>query len=432
MRLLEAALAATLIITAASFDAVAAQQAAPSRAPDILVYSHYQCPYCQEAKRYLTELQARMPDLVIQYRELSEDPSAGRDLQQLGRSRGIHSVGVPAILIGGRVLELGFDRRATPRAIEDALRQLGLPATDAATPAAAVPVPAPDPPRALTLPLVGDVDTHALSLPAMTAMIAFVDGFNPCSLWVLTFLLGIVLYSGSRKRIAVVGGTFLLVTAAAYGAFMLGVFTTLHYMSFLPWVTTGVAALALLFAVVNIKDYFWFRQGLSFTISDRHKPGIFQRVRALMHPGRSLPALVAGTVMLAFGITIVELPCTAGFPLVWSGIVAARDVGTAGFATLFVLYVTIYLLDELLIFGAAVVTMRRSRLEEKHGRVLKLIGGVVMLALALTLIAAPGAMHSLSGTFAVFGAAAAGSGAILIVHRKILPQFGIRIGTEEL
>jgi cytochrome c biogenesis protein CcdA/glutaredoxin len=431
MRLLEAALAATLIMPVGSFDAVTAQQAAPPRAPDILVYSHYQCPYCQEAKRYLTELQGRMPDLVIQYRELSEDPSAARDLQQLGRSRGMPSVGVPAILIGGRVLELGFDRRATPRAIEDALRQLGLPATGA-TPATTVPLPVPDGPRALTLPLVGDVDTHALSLPAMTAMVAFVDGFNPCSLWVLTFLLGIVLYSGSRKRIAVVGGTFLLVTAAAYGAFMLGVFTTLQYMSFLPWVTTGVAGLALLFAVVNIKDYFWFRQGLSFTISDRHKPGIYQRVRALMHPGRSLPALVAGTVMLALGITIVELPCTAGFPVVWSGIVAARDVGTAGFATLFVLYVTIYLLDELLIFGAAVVTMRRSRVEEKHGRVLKLIGGVVMLALALTLIAAPEAMHSLSGTFAVFGAAAAASGAILIVHRKILPEFGIRIGTEEL
>lgn len=284
----------------------------------------------------------------------------------------------------------------------------------------------------LSLPLVGDLDAGAMSLPALTALIAFVDGFNPCSLWVLTFLLGIVIYSGSRRRVFLVGGIFLAVTASVYGLFIAGMFGTLRYLAYLPWITYLVAVLALVFALVNIKDYFWFQEGVSLTISDKHKPRFFERVRGLMHPGRSLGALIVGTVGLALGITLVELPCTAGFPMVWSGIVASKGVSAAYFWGLLALYLAIYLLDELLVFGSVVVTMKRSRLEEKHGRILKLIGGMIMLALALTLLVAPDTMHSLGGTFAVFGGAALVTVLVLWIHRRVLPRFGIVIGTEDL
>lgn len=284
----------------------------------------------------------------------------------------------------------------------------------------------------LSLPFVGDVDAGAMSLPALTGLIAFVDGFNPCSLWVLTFLLGIVIYSGSRRRVFLVGGIFLAVTSTVYALFIAGMFGTLRYLAYLPWITYLVATLALVFALVNIKDYFWFQEGVSLTISDKHKPRFFEKVRNLMHPGRSFPALVLGTVGLALGITLVELPCTAGFPMVWTGIVASKGVSTGYFWGLLALYLAIYLLDELIVFGSVVVTMRRSRLEEKHGRILKLIGGMIMLALALTLLVAPDTMHSLGGTLAVFGGAAAVTVLVLWLHRRILPRYGIVIGTEDL
>jgi cytochrome c biogenesis protein CcdA/glutaredoxin len=287
-------------------------------------------------------------------------------------------------------------------------------------------------PATLTLPFFGEVDAAAMSLPALTGLIAFVDGFNPCSLWVLTFLLGIVLYSGSRRKVLLVGSLFLLVTASAYGLFIVGMFGTLRYLAYLSWITFLVAGLALAFALVNIKDYFWFQQGVSLTISDRHKPKIFERTRNLMHPGRSLPALLVGTVVLALGITLVELPCTAGFPMVWSGIVAQQNLSLAYFATLLALYLTVYLLIELVIFGSVVVTMKRSRFEERHGRILKLVGGMIMLALAVTLVVAPETMHSLAGTLLIFGGAVAASLVILWLHRRVLPRFGIVIGSENL
>jgi cytochrome c biogenesis protein CcdA/glutaredoxin len=284
----------------------------------------------------------------------------------------------------------------------------------------------------LSLPFFGDVDAASMSLPALTGLIAFVDGFNPCSLWVLTFLLGIVIYSGSRRKVLLVGVTFLMVTAAAYGLFIVGMFGTLRYLAFLSWITFVVAGMALIFALVNIKDYFWFQKGVSFTISDKHKPKFFQRTRNLMHPGRSVPALLVGTVVLALGITLVELPCTAGFPMVWTGIVATHGVPVMYFATLLVLYLAIYLLIELVIFGSVVVSMKRSRFEEKHGRILKLFGGMIMLALAVTLVVAPDTMHNLGGTLAVFGGAIVASALVLWLHRRVLPRFGIVIGSEEL
>jgi cytochrome c biogenesis protein CcdA/glutaredoxin len=425
------------------------------RVPDVIVFTHITCPHCTDAKAYLGELQRRQPDLRIWVREMSEDPRAGADLQRIARVAGVPNPGVPAWVLGGEVFMVGFGSAATTgREIERVLGQMGLPPAAAADPAAADPAAAdpaapvvaeaagePEAPRlrlggseaaSLSLPFFGDVDAASMSLPALTGLIAFVDGFNPCSLWVLTFLLGIVIYSGSRRKILLIGVTFLLVTATAYGLFIVGMFGTLRYLAYLSWITLVVAGMALIFAVVNIKDYFWFKQGVSFTISDKHKPKLFERTRNLMHPGRSVPALLVGTVVLALGITLVELPCTAGFPMVWTGIITAQGVAPAYFGALLALYLLVYLSIELVIFGSVVVSMKRSRFEEKHGRILKLIGGMIMLALAGTLVVAPDTMHSLGGTLAVFGGAIGASVLILWLHRRVLPRFGIIIGSEEL
>ncbi len=451
--------------------AQATAQEADERVPDIIIFTHITCPYCADAKVYLEDLQQRKPGLKVWVRELTEDRAASSDLRDIGRNVGVPNPGLPAWVVGGQVFLVGFGGPATTgRQIEDLLADMGLPPQaqrvggDEAAPAPAPPArdaetrspeepgadqPARDDdreeesaapglqirtatPTTISLPFIGEVDAAGMSLPALTGLIAFVDGFNPCSLWVLTFLLGIVLYSGSRRKVLLVGGLFLLVTASAYGLFIVGMFGTLRYLAYLSWITFAVAGMALIFALVNIKDYFWFQKGVSFTISDKHKPKLFERARNLMHPGRSLPALLIGTVVLALGITLVELPCTAGFPMVWTGIIATHGIPLSYFGALLALYISVYLLIELVIFGSVVVTMKRSTFEEKHGRILKLFGGMIMLALGLTLIFAPDTMHSLGGTLVVFGSALAASVAILWLHRRVLPRFGIVIGSEDL
>lgn len=303
------------------------------------------------------------------------------------------------------------------------------PGRDALTPAPATAAPVEDA-GVLDIPGIGPVNLAGQSLLVSTVLIALVDGFNPCSLWVLTILLALTLRTGSRRLVFLIGAVFILVTGLVYALFMAGIFTALTALSIAPWVRVVVAAVAAVFALVNIKDYFWFKQGVSLSIPDAQKPGLYARMRGLLASTDNIPALIVGTATLAAGVSVIELACTAGFPVLWSNLLTAQGVAFSTFLGLLLVYMVIYQLDELLIFGAAVVTLRASKLEEKHGRILKLVGGMLMLTLAVVMLVDPTLMVGLVSSLVVFGVALAATALVLVVHRVILPRLGVRIGLE--
>lgn len=268
----------------------------------------------------------------------------------------------------------------------------------------------------IDVPFLGEVETEDTSIVLLTLLIALVDGFNPCSLWVLTFLLGLVIHSGSRKRIALVGMTFLTVTTVGYGLFIYGMINVFDYVSHLIWIQAAVALVAFIFGIVNIKDFFAFGKGLSFTIPDRFKPAIVDGLSRATG-NESLVVTLVGTAVIAAGIVLVELPCTAGFPVIYGNILAARGITGVVALALLGLYLFVYLLDELAVFLGVTMTMQRARFEERHGRYLKLIGGTIMIALGASILLAPDLMESIVGTLMVFGAALMASVAIAAVDR---------------
>ncbi len=274
------------------------------------------------------------------------------------------------------------------------------------------------------------INLESQSMLVSTLLIAFVDGFNPCSLWVLSMLLALTLHTGSRRKVLLIGVIFLTVTAAVYAMFIAGLFTFLSIINYVWWIRIVVALVSLFFAIVNIKDYFWYKEGISLTIADDQKPGITQRMRRVMDASDNFWSMAGATVVLAAGVSLVEFSCTAGFPVLWTNLLSAQNVAAGTFALLLLVYMLVYQLDELVIFGAAVVTLKASRLEEKQGRILKLIGGVLMLALALVMIFNPSYMSTLSGSLIVFAIAFAMVLLVLFLHRTVLPSFGIWIGTE--
>lgn len=257
-----------------------------------------------------------------------------------------------------------------------------------------------EPNDAYDLPIVGEVRGDAYPLVVLTVLIAFVDGLNPCSIWVLSFLLGIVLYSG-KKDVIMVGLTFLIVTALVYGLFIAGALTIFHFIAHLFWIRMIVAVIAIIFASVSIKDFFWFKKGISFTIPDRYKPGIYKKVRGLMKKEDSLTLIVATTAMAA-GIALVELPCTAGFPVIWSQIVAERALETPVYIAFLILYILIYLSIEMIIYFSAALQMKRFDFGKKEGRIIKLVGGSIMLILGLIMLIDYTMMEDLRWTLILF------------------------------
>lgn len=372
--------------------------------PVLHVFWSLTCPVCLRQKPWIDGLEARFPGLQVELMELSRSDRHHARFEAMAAERGIRAGFVPTLMLGSRawVGDTPAQRTEIEAAISAALTGAALAADDA-----------------LRLPFLGEVDTESASLAGITALIAFVDGFNPCSLWVLTLLLGMVIASGSRRRVAVVGISFLLTTALIYGAFIAGLFSVMAWAFAMPWVRWAVALFALAFGLVSIKDYFWYGRGISFSIPEAQKPGIYARLRRLRQEDLSTPALIAATVAMAAGIALVELPCTAGFPVVWSGILADRGLTAgAGFWGLLALYVLIYLGVELTIFAVAVTGMSLGRMGEHHGRALKLIGGVVMVALAGALALHPSMMEDLVASLLLFGGALALALALLVIGRR--------------
>jgi cytochrome c biogenesis protein CcdA/glutaredoxin len=393
------------------------------------VFMSETCPHCQAQKPFLQRLAQQHDRLALISMEVMTTDEHHDLLRAMAAAHDIRPGSVPMVFLGGEVwvgdsaqirseIEATVDRCLTQACADP--RQMAMDMADNSEPAVAEAV--------IRLPFVGAIDMAVQPLLVSTLMIAFVDGFNPCSIWILTILLALVLHSGSRGRVVLVGLTFLFTTAAIYGAFIAGVFSVLAYATYLPWVYWIVALFALTFGLVNIKDYFWFKRGFSFTIDDKHKPGIFKGFRELMVNGKSPLALIGATVVMAGGIALIELPCTAGFPVIWSGLVNANEVSGLGFLGLLAVYLLIYLLIELVIFGIAVVKLRVDRFQEGHGRILKLIGGVIMVALALVLLAAPELMSGIGSSMGVFLGAFAVTGLIVVLHRFVLPKLGLRIG----
>ena len=243
-------------------------------------------------------------------------------------------------------------------------------------------------------------------------------------------LLAITLHTGSRKKVLIIGLIYLTVTAAVYALFIAGLFTVFTFVSFTGWIQVVVALVALFFGGINIKDYFWYKEGISLTISDAKKPGLLQQLRGLVDASQSFWGLAGATVVLAGGVSLVEFSCTAGFPMIWTNLLSSQHVAMGSFVLLLLVYLLVYQLDELGIFLAAVYSMKATRLEEKHGRILKLVGGVLMLTLAVVMLVQPALMNNLVSSLLIFGVALVVTLLILLVHRRLLPAFGIWIGSE--
>jgi len=225
-------------------------------------------------------------------------------------------------------------------------------------------------------------------LPAFTIALGLLDGFNPCAMWVLLFLLSLLVNLQVRWKMALIAGIFVAVSGLVYFAFMaawLNVFLLIGMSRLTQIVLGGIAGFI---GIINIKDFFALRRGVSLSIPDAAKPGLYARVRRILQAENVLGAM-AGVVVLAVLVNLIELLCTAGFPAVYTQILAQQQLPQWKNYAYLGLYNAAYVLDDSLMVTIAVVTLGRRKLQEHEGRWLKLVSGLVMTGLGVILIAKP-------------------------------------------
>lgn len=374
------------------------------------------CALCEDAKEWLEEISEKYPEVVIKKLEVWKDEENRELYLDMLDKAGEKGSWVPAFILDERV-RFGFNETVTTQ-IEKTIKNIYYPGVygdEDFTPREKEKETAGGQ-FDVKIPFSGILDLSAMPLSVSTGLIALIDGLNPCSLWVITLLLSMIISAGSRKRVAAVGFVFLAGSAAVYGLFIAGVFSVVSVASRISSLRFFLAIPVLVFAVVNIKDYFAFGKFFSFTIPDRFKPVVYKYSNKIRNRKYILPAL-AVTLLFSVSASLIELPCTFGFPLVWTGLITQAGVGTTGFLSLLGLYLAIYFLIEVCIITTALVSMKVFEIDKSRAGILKLFSGFMMASFGLFLVVNPGGIGDILAPVYIMGAALAGCIAVAVTRR---------------
>ena len=367
--------AAALLLLAVGAQGSEAQPASNGTEVQLHFFWSARCPHCLEAKPFVESLPARLPWLRVHSHEVLSDPANARLYQDMARSLGQDASSVPAFIYCGE-MEVGFESEATSgyrliQRLQACHDKRG----------------AGHAPSAPALPRVAGLDPATLSLPLFTLIIAGLDSFNPCAFFVLLFLLSLLIRQRNRGRMLAIGGVFVAFSGLIYFAFMAAWLNVFLMLGEIRLVTAGAGLVAVVMALLNIKDFFWFQQGLSLSIPENAKPGLFRRMRGLL--GTTGPAMLLATAALAVAANSYELLCTAGFPMVYTRVLTLHRLEPWAYYLYLALYNVVYVIPLLAIVLAFVLTLGSRKLSEREGRLLKLMSGVMMLGLGALLLAAP-------------------------------------------
>lgn len=406
------------------------------------VYTRDTCPRCADAKVFIETLKKRWPAIRFRVLEISSDAVARQRWENLCRGSG-STPGLPVIDFGGHViigyqgdeltgkeLETLIERKSRVEPHEtqskpaaddgaaiwllpsqalfgalqldsneatgdgsDLAEEWELPeeATDADTGQADLevePTTSTASAETIDVPIFGRLRVSDLGMPLFSFLVGLVDGFNPCAMWILVFLLSVLVNIKDRKKIVLIAGTFVIVSGMAYYAFMAAWLNLFLLIGIARPVQVGLGVLALVIGIVNVKDFFAFKKVVSLSIPESQKPGLYRRVRNIVE-AKYLTVAVGGAIALAIVVNMVELLCTAGLPALYTQILTLQQLPAWQNYLYLGIYILAYMLDDAVLVTVVVATLSHRKLQEREGRWLKLLSGVVILALGTAMIFRP-------------------------------------------
>lgn len=229
------------------------------------------------------------------------------------------------------------------------------------------------------------IDSSEISLPVLTIILAGVDSFNPCVFFILIFLLNLLIYAKSRRRMILIGGIFIFFSAFIYFLFMVLLLNAFQLTLEIGVTAYIIGAIAIILGVINIKDFFFSKKGISISIPEDKKPKIYKRMRNLIRTPQVSGVLI-GTIILAIVVNFYELICSLTLPAIFTSKLALSNLTDIERYLYIFFYNVIYVIPMIIIVLIFVVTLGRRKLSEWHGQILKLLSGVMMASFGILFI----------------------------------------------
>lgn len=359
------------------------------------------CPHCAKEKPFLDKLEQKYSELEIHDYEVWSNYDNRQLMIDFGKKLNANISGVPFTVVGEQYIIGWLDEKNTGKQIEDAVkcafhnncRDVGIEIKGSALASKqseetdvdsnSSPIP-----ESMTLPLVGEVETKNLSLPLFTMLLGALDGFNPCAMWTLLFLISLLLGMKDRRRMWILGMTFIVASASVYFVFMAAWLNLLLFLGMIIWVRIIIGLIALTAGGYNLKEYFTNPQGACKVTGTEKRQKVFEKLKNITHQ-KSFYLALGGIILLAFAVNLVELICSAGLPAVYTQVLTLSNLANWQYYLYILLYIFVFMLDDLFVFVIAMTTLQMTGITTKYTRLSHLIGGILMLIIGLTLIFKP-------------------------------------------
>lgn len=344
---------------------------------DIYIFSAKGCPHCADEKLFLEKIEKKYDNIVVHDLEVTENDKNRELFQKTLNKLEIKSSGVPLTVIEEKYF-IGFgSEESTGKMIEGVIREkLDIQQTTGSEI------------KTVNLPVLGEIDVKKFSLPVFTIIIGGLDGFNPCSMWVLLFLISLLLGMEDRKKMWILGSVFILSSAAVYFLFMAAWLNLFLFLGVILWVRLVIAGVAIFSGVYYLRDYFVNKEGECKVDGGGKKKEVFDKLKEIVHKKTFWWALL-GIMALAFLVNLVELICSVGLPAVFTQVLAISDLPIWRYYAYLLLYIFFFMLDDLIVFILAMITFKQIGISGKYSRYSRLIGGILITAIGLLLIFKP-------------------------------------------
>ncbi|MFA6329209.1 MAG: hypothetical protein WCX64_00815 [Candidatus Micrarchaeia archaeon] len=348
------------------------------------------CPHCAEQKPFNAELMKEYPQVTWIQHDISKTSEA-QVMSQMMIDHGMEgdNLRVPMTFIGNKYI-LGYESKITTGVQLKAMLADYVAKNPQASNNSAN---ANESRFTLDIPFLGKTNLAEMSLPALAVVLGLVDGFNPCAMWVLVYLIALVMELNDKKRMWLIVGTFLLASGILYFLFMTAWLNLFLLVGYLRPIMIIIGLIALGSGILAVREYLLTGGRPVCKIGDEEeKLGTMGRMKEIIASPLTVSTVLA-IIALAFAVNSVEFMCSAGIPAVFTQILALSNLGGLEYYGYILLYTLFFMLDDLVIFGVAAFALSSSDVMDRYAGFSKIVGGSILFILGLLMLFAPGLLR---------------------------------------
>ena len=342
---------------------------------NIYLFYSYTCPHCHDEIEYFKQLENKYKDKINIYKyEVIKDKNNLKMMNATKELFQVSSTGVPFTVIGKEYI-LGFNETTKDEFTSIIDNYLEEKANENNI-------------FEKTIPILGKIDAKKTSLTLIGIILGFIDGFNPCAMWILLLLINMTLTMKNKKKMMSIGLTFIFTSGIIYFLSMLGISYILD-LTMVNIVRDVIAVFAIILGIYNLYVYIKTRKDTGCHVVDKKKrKGIIKKINEIMSKKSTLLAII-GTIILASSVNLIELACSLGFPTIYLELLTINNIHGITKILYLLIYIFFYLIDDLVVFLIAVFTLKSKGISTRYNKFVNLVGGILMIIMGLLLIFKP-------------------------------------------